>query len=101
VKEARLMGSVNNVSVGLSQAQIDAIANVLFPEVPSGAVDGVNTVFTTTYSYRTERTYLYLNGQQMKLNEDYTESADKEVTFTFPPAPSDVVFIQYVRESLD
>ena len=94
------MGSVINVSIGLSQAQIDAIANILYPEAPIGTIDGSNQVFTTTYSYKADRTYLYKNGQQLIAPADYTESADKEVTLTFPPVPGDVLFIQYIRESL-
>ena len=94
------MGSVVNVSVGLSQEQIDAIANLLYPETPIGTIDGVNTVFDTTYSYQVERTYLYKNGQQLSRGTDYTESADKQVTLTFPPFEGDVLFIQYVRETL-
>jgi len=94
------MGSVVNVSVGLTQEQIDAIANILYPETPIGIVNGVNKIFTTTYSYQDERTYLYKNGQQLISPEDYTESADKEVTLTFPPVEGDVLFIQYIRQTL-
>ena len=94
------MGSVNNVSIGLSQEQIDAIANLLFSETPIGVVDGTNTVFLTTNSYTTGKTYLYKNGQQLVIPADYTESDDKEITFVFPPIVGDVLFIQYVRESL-
>lgn len=94
------MGSVNNVSIGLTQEQINAIANILYPETPIGTVDGVNKVFNTTYSYHDERTYLFKNGQQLKKPADYTESADKELTFTFAPYPGDVLFVQYIKETL-
>jgi hypothetical protein len=94
------MGSVNNVSIGLSQEQINAIANILYAEALIGVVDGVNTVFNTTYSYQATKTYPYKNGQQQIAPADYTESADKEITFTFPPKVGDVLFIQYIRQSL-
>lgn len=94
------MGSVNNVSIGLSQEQIFAIANILYPETPIGAIDGSNKVFNTTYSYQADRTYLYKNGQQLVTPADYTESDDKEVTLTFAPKVGDVLFIQYIRQSL-
>lgn len=95
------MGSVNNVSIGLSQAQIDQIALILYGEPLIGTIDGVNTVFTTTFSYQATKTYPYINGQQQELSSDYTESADKEITFTFPPVPGDVLFIQYIRADLN
>lgn len=94
------MGSVNNVSIGLTQEQIDAIANLLYPETPIGVIDGSNTVFNTTYSYQTGRVYLYKNGQQLIAPTDFTESADKELTLTFAPKVGDVLFVQYVRQSL-
>lgn len=94
------MGSVVNVSVGLSQEQINAIANLLYPETPIGTIDGTNKVFNTTFSYKAERVYLYKNGQQLVAPGDFTESADKELTLTFAPIPGDVLFVQYVRENL-
>jgi len=94
------MGSVVNVSIGLTQEQIDAIANILYSEALIGTVDGVNKVFTTTYSYTATKTYPYKNGQQLVSPDDYTESADKELTFTFAPQVGDVMFIQYIRQTL-
>lgn len=94
------MGSVNNVSIGLSQEQIIAIANILYPETPIGTIDGTNKVFNTTYSYQTDRTYLYKNGQQLASGSDYIESDDKELTLTFAPRVGDVLFVQYIRTSL-
>jgi len=95
------MGSVVNVSVGLTQAQIIALANLLFPEEPIGAVDGSNNVFTTTYSYQTDRIYPYKNGQQLISPGDFTQSDDKEITLTFAPQPGDVLFVQYIRSDLN
>ena len=90
------MGSVNNVSKGLTNEQIIALANTFLSETPGGVIDGVNDVFTTLYSYQTGKTELYKNGQQLNLGTDYTESADKEVTLTFPPKVGDVLYIRYI-----
>lgn len=94
------MGSVNNVSIGLTQEQINAINNLLYPETPIGVIDGTNTVFKTTYSYQPGRIYPYKNGQQLKSPADFVESADKEITLTFAPRVGDVLFVQYIRDSL-
>ena len=94
------MAQVVNVSIGLTQEQIDALANLLYPEEPIGTVDGSNKVFNTTYSYQPGRVYLYKNGQQLISPGDFTESDDKELTFTFAPVPGDVLFVQYIRQSL-
>jgi hypothetical protein len=94
------MGSVVNVSIGLTQEQIDAIANILYSESLIGTVDGVNKVFNTTYSYTATKTYPYKNGQQLIAPDDYAESDDKEITLTFAPKVGDVLFIQYIRQTL-
>lgn len=95
------MGSVVNVSIGLTQEQINAIANLLYPETPIGVIDGTNAVFTTTYSYQPGRIYPYKNGQQLISPGDFTESDDQEITLTFAPQPGDVLFVQYVRSDLN
>jgi len=94
------LGSVVNVSIGLTQEQIDAIADILFVETPTCAVDGVNKFFHTTFSYQATKTYLYKNGQQLIAPDDYTESADKELTTTFAPLVGDVMFVQYIKQTL-
>lgn len=94
------MGSVNNVSIGLTQAQIDALGELLYAENLIGATDGVNKVFNTTYSYQPGRIWVYKNGQQLVSPEDFSESDDKEVTVTFAPLPGDVMFVQYTRSTL-
>lgn len=61
-------------------------------EAPSGAIDGINTTFTTAHPYRAASTAVYLNG----LRElDYAESGDSTITFGEPPISSDVVAIDY------
>ncbi len=94
------MAQVVNVSIGLTQEQIDALANLLYAENLTGDVDGTNKVFTTSFVYQPGRIYPYKNGQQLVSPGDFTETANNEITLTFAPQPGDVMFVQYVRANL-
>jgi hypothetical protein len=92
------MSSVSNPSGTLTDAQILQLSNVLIGEVPAGVINGVNKVFTVVNSYQTDSTRLDLNGIIQINPDEYTESADKEITFVNPPKPGDALFIQYKLE---
>lgn len=62
-------------------------------ETLTGAIDGVNTVYTTTGAYRTGSTAVYLNGLR---EYHYAESGASEVTLEDPPIAGDSVRIDYV-----
>jgi hypothetical protein len=89
------MASINNVSRGLTNEQILALSNVLINEIPIGAIDDVNKVFTVLNSYQLGSTILARNGVTQREGIDYIESADKEITFIFPPQTGDLLFVQY------
>jgi hypothetical protein len=65
----------------------------VFGELLSGAIDGVNTVFTTGMAYRPNTTAVYLNGLR---ESDYSETASTTITFTDPPLGGDTIRIDYV-----
>lgn len=60
-----------------------------------GTINGTNKVFLTEKKYKERSTRIYLNGQRLKLLDDYTESGDKEITFTEPPESGDKIIIDY------
>lgn len=72
---------------------------------PSGLINGVNTVYSTTDKWFTETLNVYLNGVKLKegsLN-DYTLSESggastgfDTITLTFAPKSGDVVTVGYV-----
>ena len=94
------MSSLNNPAGSLTAAQILQLSNVLIGEVPAGLINGVNKVFTVTDSYQAASTILEINGIKVINPEEYTESGDKEITYTNPPQPTDVHFIQYKLKPL-
>jgi len=57
----------------------------------TGAINGVNKVFTTLYPFKSESTILFVNGQKQKLGVDYNETDINEITFV--DAPKNTEFI--------
>jgi len=68
-----------------------------YGEVPSGAVDGSNAVFTTTLGYVATSLAVYRDGQRMKRVDDYAETTPASGIFTFvtPPAIGSVIYVDY------
>src|ERR1700747_3545404 len=65
----------------------------VFGETPAGAVDGVNTVFTTAHTFQAASTAVYLNGLREFLGDAYIETSGDTVTFSDPPHTGDSVRI--------
>lgn len=66
-------------------------------EVPSGTVNGVNTVFTTANVVKpTGSIEVYVNGQLMKGSGiDYTFSSTNTITFVIAPPTSSIILVDY------
>lgn len=67
----------------------------IFGEVPAGAKDGTNTVFTTAGNYRAGSTAVYLNGLREFF---YTETDTNEITLEDPPESTYSLRIDYTQE---
>lgn len=62
-------------------------------EVPSGAVNGSNTVYTTAAAYTALA--VYLNGVRQTKTVDYTETTGTTFTFTVAPLTGDLLLVDY------
>ena len=62
-------------------------------QVPTGSINGSNTVFTTAVPFLGNTTAVYLNGLR---EYDYTETGPNEITFSDPPLTGDSIRIDYV-----
>jgi len=67
-----------------------------FNETLSGTIDGSNKVFTTTKKFVLGSTRVYLNGLKNRLNTDYVESDENEITMDEAPRTGDSLYINYV-----
>lgn len=62
----------------------------VFGEIPTGVLDGVNTVFTTTHDFQTIS--VYLNG----LRESHYTATSPTITIADPPLPTDDIRVDYI-----
>jgi hypothetical protein len=76
-----------------------APATVTFEqEFPTGARNGVNTVFTLTFSpTATKNVWPYINGQLITQDLYSVNLGAKTVTFTTAPAAGQKVYVVYTR----
>lgn len=67
----------------------------VYNETPSGVEDGINKIFTISLSFKPLSTRLYLNGQRLKLGQDYTETGANQITYVEAPFLTDNIIIDY------
>lgn len=65
----------------------------VFGESLAGTQNGINTVFTTAFQYRTGTTAVYINGLR---ETHYIESDTDEITFEDAPLSGDALRIDYL-----
>lgn len=70
----------------------------VFQEVPTGLINGSNTVFSTNNNYVAGTPIVVLNGVKQTITNDYTESSVNQVTFTSAPKTGDKLWITYVSQ---
>jgi hypothetical protein len=81
-------GKIVEYSPGAGTVQV-------FNEVPTGAINTSNTIYTTANNFSTGTTRVYLNGVRQILSVDYTETGADEITFTAAPFTGDSLIIDY------
>lgn len=65
-------------------------------EVPSGAINGANTVFTLSATYQPGKLLVYLNGLRQKSGGvDYSETSSTTFTFVNPPVAGDLLLVDF------
>lgn len=72
---------------------------VIKEEVPAGAVDGVNTVYTLDFAVADDTLEVYLNGlkQRAGASNDYVVLSATQIEFNDAPLTNDVVTVDYER----
>jgi len=78
---------------GVTWAAAGAPASAVRGEIPSGAIDGVNAVFTTAAAYT--GLAVYLNGLRQTLTTDYTHTTATTFTFAVAPIVGDTIRVDY------
>lgn len=75
----------------------------IFNEIPTGAIDGSNAVFTTANDFESGSTQVFVkeggNGAllMLDLGIDYSETDTDEITLSWNPSASSVIKMNYIK----
>lgn len=72
----------------------EIITNEYYNEIPSGAINGINTIFTFVHSVSGTDISLFLNGVRQRNGIDFTISGN-EITFIIAPATGYSILADY------
>lgn len=94
--------AVNKSQLDAAVAGVLTTANMVFNEVPTGAIDNTNTIFTLAFTPVVGTERVHQNGLRLKsgVGNDYTISG---VTITFASAPRlkggmpDRLLVDYIK----
>lgn len=73
------------------------VANIVNDEIPSGSIDGVNTLFTTTYPFKNNTLSIYLNGVKLMNGVDFTLNIPQQFTLVTPPLIGNFLRVSYLK----
>lgn len=68
-------------------------------EIPTGALNNANKIFTTTNAFAPNSLEVYLNGLRQRRSDDYTEISSTQFQFVAAPKPTDSISTDYVLPS--
>lgn len=73
------------------------ISKFIFNEIPSGIIDGINSIFNTSFLLVPDTEIVFINGQKQKKPDDYNISG-QTITFTFSPGIGESLTINYIKQ---
>jgi hypothetical protein len=66
-------------------------------EIPSGVLDGSNTLFTTSYPFKGSTLSVYLNGVKLMNGVDFTLNIPQQFTLVEGPLSTDFLRVSYLK----
>lgn len=81
---------------GLATGLTIAGQNLIVGEIPSGSINGINTIFTLASSPTANSVAIYVNGLRMANTVDYTISGST-ITFLIAPSTGYVILVDYLH----
>jgi len=73
------------------------VGDLVNGEIPSGALDGVNTVYTTSNPFKTSTLSVYFNGVKLMANVDYFVNIPQQFTLVSAPLSTDYIRVDYLK----
>jgi len=66
-------------------------------EIPTGALNGTNKIFTTAYIYKPTLLAVFLSGLRLRHPDDYTETGSQTFQLVTAPLSSDSLCVDYFQ----
>lgn len=66
-------------------------------EIPSGQINGTNTLFTTTYPFKASTLSVFKNGDKLTLGIDYVLNIPQQFTLMVAPTIGTVLRVDYIK----
>lgn len=90
----------NTVWILIGGSGIITTLTVIFGEVPSETIDGVNVNFTTSVDYVSGSLRVYQNGLRLKegASNDYITTGTNGIQFNDAPETGDILIIDYIKK---
>jgi hypothetical protein len=76
----------------------EGIFSLITNEIPGGAIDGANTIFTTSQPIQIPSLSPYLNGIRQRINQDFTIVTASTFVMTAAPLVGDSLNIDYIPQ---
>lgn len=73
------------------------VGDLVNGEIPSGAIDGVNTVYTTANPFKTSTLCVYFNGVKLIAGVDYIVNIPQQFTLVTAPAAGGFLRVDYLK----
>lgn len=84
---------------GLTGPPGDTILNdLIISEIPSGIINGINSIFTTQFNFIPETVEIYLNGLKQRIIEDYQLIGNNTIQFVFSPFNNENILVNYLKQ---
>lgn len=94
------------VGVGLAYDDVTgsvySTGSAIFNQIPTGAINGINTVYTTASSYKVGSVQVFFKdggfGAYVMLDNgvDFTETGAAQITLSFAPSTSSKIILNYI-----
>ena len=77
-----------------TQVEVNDLVN---GEIPSGALNGINTLFVTTNPFKLGTLAVFLNGVKLMAGVDYTLNIPQQFTLVSAPLSTDYIRVDYLK----
>lgn len=73
------------------------VGDLVNGEIPSGAIDGTNTIFVTANPFKANTLSVFLTGVKLTLGIDYTLNIPQQFTLVTAPISPDYLRVDYLK----